>query len=191
MTDIRKTMPKVLVAIFLLLFAVCCGILLYANSGFHPSQISDSTAAKKGEVFTVRLTGVSGCDSEGFYILAENFYISDGTFFVGTGEDGYAVICDDGENAARVNGKYSARFIRFDDYNFCSDIYGSKEALCDFFETPDIIYNFDINNLSEYVSDILQYEKKFNGSAVISIYRGKLVFTEIYIGDEKVLELKI
>lgn len=188
--DFKRRSQKLIFSVFITLFAVCLSLLVYIISPFHPGNVSDETVAKRGDEFVIRLDGISAYDENGFTLSTENFYFYNEKVGVFVDEDGFAYTDYDKKGKVSFNGRYSSPTVSYDSYSFCGEEYKTKEELENFFELPDPIYNFDINNLSGYVQDIIQYEKQFAGKATVKIYRGKCVITEIYIGEEKVLELK-
>ncbi|MBE6773436.1 MAG: hypothetical protein E7544_04335 [Ruminococcaceae bacterium] len=189
-TDIKKKHTKLILSVFICLSSICFFLLVYISSPLHPRNISYETVAKRGDEFVIRLDGISSYDEKGFTVSTENFYFPDGKVSVFVGEDGFAYTDYDKKGEVSFNGKYSSPFIYYDGYSFCGEEYKTKEELEAFFELPDPIYNFDINNLSTYIQNIIHYEKQFVGKATVKIYRGKCVITEVYIGEEKVLKLK-
>lgn len=156
-------------------------------SPLHPQNISDRTVMEKGTPFTVELTGVSECDENGFIPVTNGFYLSPNKMYVHIADDGTAFTDYEKKSDTVLKGKYCSAYVDYEKYSFCGETYKTKEDLQKFFNTYDPIYNFDINKMSEYVSDVINYEKKFSGKATIQIYRGKFVITEIFIGDEKIL----
>lgn len=175
-------------ALFCVLFLIAAAVTLYAVSPLHPENITDKAVIQKGTEYTVRLTGVSDYDEKGFVPVAEGFYLSEKRTYIYTDEKGFAHAAFEGDGQY-VLGKYSSFFVDYEKYNFCGS-YKSRQELQKFFEEPDYIYNFDINNLSQYVQDVLQFKKHLNGKATVKIYRGRFVITQVFIGDEKIMEIK-
>ena len=176
--------------IFGILACVAAAVCFWAGSPANVRNITDSTVIEKGAEYTVRISGVHENDAEGFRIAADNFYYSDQKVIVYEGEDGFARTSYEGSGSSYMNGKYSSSYIRYADYEFCGEKYKNQKELEAFFELPDPIYNFDVNNLSGYISEIISYKKSFNGSAKVKIYRGRCVIESVFIGGEKVLEFK-
>lgn len=189
-TDIMKKRHRLILSVFIVLSAICLSLLVYISSPLHPRNISDKTVAKKGDEFVIRIDGISSYDEKGFTVSTEDFYFTNEKVGVFVGEDGFAYTDYDKMGKVSFNGKYSSPSVFYESYSFCGEEYKTKEELEDFFNLPDPIHNFDINNLSGYIQDVIHYEKQFVGKATVKIYRGKCVITEVYIGEEKVLELK-
>ncbi len=177
-------------ALLLVLSCVAAGIVLFASSPLHPKNITDETVVQKGVEHTVKLSGISEYNENGFRIVADGFYYTDNKVYVYKDEEGYACTAYDKKSEAYLLGEYNSPDVLYVNYSFTGESYKNQTELEAFFETPDRIYNFDINNLSEYIQDVVNYEKKFAGKATVKIYRGRCVITGIYIGDEKVLEFK-
>lgn len=188
-TDKNKLF-KSLTSIFAVLFCAAVLLIAYILSPLHPGNIPDEVIINKGAEYTVQLSGVHEYDEKGFVIGTDYFFFKNGRTFVYVGEDGFAHTTYDGKGEAYIDGKYNSGDILYEKYSFCGESYKSPKELEAFFETPDPIYNFDVNKLSEYIRDILDYEKRFYGKATVKLYRGRCVFTEIFIGDELVLVLK-
>ncbi len=187
----KKRILKISVTVLIVLVLACGAMLAYINSPLHPSGIKDKTVIEKGEEYTVKLIGVSEYDSEGFMPVTDSFYYTYNKSYLYIDEDGFArTTYDEGENKNRLYGEYNSAFVSYDEFDFCGKVYKNREELESFFKEPDPIYNFDINKLSYYISDIIHYERKFNGRATIKVYRGRCVITEVFIGEEKVLERK-
>lgn len=189
-TKAKKKLFKLTVVIFTFLLCVATVIVLYALSPTHPKNITDETVAEKGAEYTVKLKGISEYDDGGFRIATDGFYYTGEKAFVYKDEEGFARTTYDGKGEFYLLGEYNSDYISYDKYIFCGESYKTQEELETFFELPDRIYNFDIDKLSYYVQDIINYEKKFVGKATVKIYRGRCTVTGIYIGDEKVLKLK-
>lgn len=188
----RRKTGKILAGILLFLVTVCIGIVIYVVSPLNPGNVPDEKVARNGIEYTVELIGISTDEDDGFLLVTKGFYFTDGKVVVYKDDDGYARTSYTKTVPGMImDGRYSSAKILYEDYNFCGQTYKNKEELRKFFATPDRIYDFDINKLSEYVQDILNYEKKFYGKATVKIYRGKCVITDVYIGDEKVLEYKL
>lgn len=186
----KKRLSVCAVTAFVLLLCVAAVLVLYGLSPAYPGNISDKTVAEKGAEYTIKLKGISEYDEKGFDISTDGFYFTGNNAFVHRDEEGYAFTTYDGEGEALIKGKYNSEYIAYDNYEFCGESYKNRRDMETFFEIADPIYNFDINKLPVYVSDIINYEKQFVGKAKVRIYRGRCVITEIYIGDEKVLVLK-
>ncbi len=176
--------------LFCVLSFVAVILVLYASSPLHPQNITDKTVFQKGAEYTVRLTGVSDYDENGFVLVADGFYFTGEKVFVYKDEKGIARTTYDGKGECCLLGEYNSSFIDYEKYNFCGESYKNKAELEAFFDEPECIYDFDINKLGDYVQDIINYKRHFYGNATVKIYRGRLVVTDIYIGDEKVLEYK-
>jgi len=189
-TKAKKNLFRFTVAVFMFLLCVASVIVLYAVSPTHPKNITDETVAEKGAEYTVKLKGISEYDDGGFSIAADGFYYTGDKTFVYEDEEGYARTTYDGRGEVYLLGQYNSAYVSYDKYNFCGESYKTQKELEAFFELPDPIYNFDIDNLSYYIQDIINYEKKFSGRATVKIYCGRCAVTEIYIGDDKVLEFK-
>ena len=172
------------------LFCIALAVVFFALSPLHPKNITDGTVAEKGTEFTVKLTGISEFDESGFRVVTDGFNFKDKKAFLCTDSEGYARTDYDGNGEVYILGKYNSTEVLYENYNFCGEEYRNRTELEEFFNITDPIYNFDINKLSEYVSDVINYEKRFYGRATVKIYRGRCVITGIYIGDEKVLELR-
>lgn len=187
----KKTLLKISSAVLAVLVCVCAGIVGYIISPFYPGNIDDETVIEKGERYTVQLSGISEYDAEGFLLVTEGFYFDYDEVYIYTDENGIArTTHDKGDRKYRLNGKFNSAFISYDEFDFCGERYKNQEELEAFFELTDPIYNFDINKISEYVSDVIHFEKKFYGLATMSFYRGRCVITDVTIGTEKVLERK-
>lgn len=189
--DIKSSVGRVSVALCGIFLLVVAAVLIYFFSPFNSANITDADIVSKGAEYNVKLKGISEYNTDGFTVATDGFYITTEKQLVYVDEDGYARTTDEGNGEIYLSGKFNSGVILYDKYSFCSDKYNSVQALEEFFETPDRIYNFDINNLSDYVQDIINYKKKFYGTAKVRIYRGRCVFTEIYIEGDKILEIKI
>ena len=181
---------KLLKGILCTLLGVTAVLVLFILSPLHPQNISDRTVAEKGAEYTVKLKGISDYSENGFTVVTDRFSFVKGKLFVYEGEDGFAYTSDDGNGKVYVTGKYNSFDVMYENYTFTGESYKNQTELESFFEEPDRIYDFDIDKLSEYIQDSITYEKKFSGKATVSIYRGRCVITEVYIGDRRVLELK-
>lgn len=191
MYESKKVLRKILSIVLAVLVTVCAGILIYIISPFYPGNIADKTVVEKGEEYTVRLSGISKYDEEGFNLVTDGFYFTYDEVYLYTDENGIArTTYDKTDKKHRLYGKFNSAFIFYDEFEFCGEILCNQQELEAFFEEPDRIYNFDINKLSEYVSDVIQYEKKFSGSATVKVYRGRCVITDVTIGETKILERK-
>lgn len=176
--------------ILALFFVVGAALLAYVNSPLYPANISDRAIIEKGREYTVKLSGISDCDENGFRPVTDGFYFTNEKLFVYTDEEGFARTGNEGEEDALVLGKFNSAVLSYEKYNFCGESFKNEQELQAFFDSPDPIYNFDINNLSYYISDIINYKKHFSGTATLMLYRGRCVITSVSIGDEKVLEIK-
>lgn len=186
----RKRLFKKLRTALCVLLCIAAVLVLFASSPLHPKNLTDKTVAEKGAEYTVKLKGVYEYDEKGFSVAPVRFVYTGEKAFVYKDEEGYACTTYDGKGETYVEGKYNSNDILYKNYTFCGESYKNQKELEAFFELPDRIYGFDIDKLSEYVQEVITYEKKFTGRATVRIYRGRCVITEIYIGDEKVLELK-
>ena len=186
----KKATLKAFTYIFMILTFVAAVIVLYALSPFHPKNISDKTILKKGTEFTVDIRGVSDYNSDGFEPVIAGFFFGSNKAYVFEDENGFAFTTYEREGESYVLGKYNSRIIDYENYSFCGERFKSREELEEFFEEPELIYNFDINKIGEYVQDVLAYKRHFSGKATLKIYKGRVVFADFYIGEEKVLEHK-
>lgn len=177
-------------ALLCVLLCIAAALVIFVLSPLHPKNIADSIVAEKGTEYTVRLVGISDYDSEGFSVVADGFYSSKKKIFVNKDEEGYARTFYDGKGETYILGEYDFTDVHYENYVFCGESYKNVDELEDFFELPDRIYNFDINKLPDYIHNVINFEKKFNGKATVRIYRGRCVITEVYIDGEKVLELR-
>lgn len=176
--------------IFCVLLFVCLCLVAYINNPFSPRNISEKTVCEKGVEYTIKLKGISKYDEKGFTLATDGFYYGSEKVGVYVDEDGFARTTYDENYEISFDGRYSNAFIAYEDYELCSEDFASREDFEAFFESPDPIYGFDINDISYYIQDVINYKKKFSGKAKIKIYREKVVITEIFIGEEKILELK-
>lgn len=177
-------------SLFCVLLCIAAAIVLFAASPLHPKNITDKTICEKGTEYTVRLKGISEYDEKGFSVSPDGFYLSSDKVAVYVDDEGFARTTYDGEGESYIKGRrYNSTEILYEKYSFCGESYKNRQELEAFFRLPDPIYNFDLDKLSYYIQDIINYEKQFSGKATIKIYRGRCIFTEIYIGEEKVLEL--
>lgn len=186
----KKHLWKFFAFLTAVLSCIALCIIIYALSPLHPRNISDKAIIKNGTEFTVKLKGVLDCDENGFTPAADRFFLGKDEISVFVGEDGFAYTDYDSKSDIGLNGRYSSFYISYDNYLFCGETYKNEQGLQKFFDSPDMIYNFDINNLPNYIQDVMTYEKKFYGKATVKIYRKKCVITELYIGEEKVLSHK-
>lgn len=178
-------------ALFCVLLCIATGIVLYAASPYHPQNITDEAVIQKGTEYTLSVTGISDYNELGFTAVTDGFnFKSKKKLFVYKDEKGIARTTDDGQGECCFLGKYSSPFIAYENYSFCGESYKSINELEKFFEEPDPIYNFDVNNLGIYIQDVIQFKRHFYGNATVKIYRGRLVITELYINGERVLEYK-
>lgn len=182
---------RMLSAIFLLLLTICVVLIVYITTPLNPDNISAETVCKKGETYTIKLDGISDYDDNGFMLSTKDFYFIKEKTGVVVGDDGIARTSHDKNAQSFFDGRYSTAYIDYDSYELCSEKYKTKEELEEFFDSPDMIYGFDINDLSYYIRDVIEYEKKFTGTATVKIYRKKAVITEVFIGEEKIMEIKI
>lgn len=187
----KNTLTKTVSAIFASLLLVGVAVLFYAHSPLNPANISDKTVIEKGAEYKIKLKGISEYDENGFRLVVDGFYFTSDRQLVYVSEDGYARTTDDGEGEAYLLGKCNSADISYGKYEFCGKEYRNRQELEAFFEIPDPIYNFDINDLSYYISDIINYKKQFFGTATLRLYKGRCVITSVSIGDEKVLEIKL
>lgn len=186
----KRKLSKIITTVFLLLTFSCISIIIFAVSPYNPGNISDQTAAKFGIEYKIRLRGITAYDENSCSLATNGFYFTSEPIYVYVGEDGYACTSYEPVLGLKINGKYSSPVILYDNYTFCGQTYKNKEELNAFFAQPDPIYGFKLDQLSNYIQDIINYERQFYGEAIIKIYRGKCVITEVHIGGEKVLELK-
>ena len=186
----KKTLSKCVAWIFAVLFCVAALIVAYAVSPLHPKNISDEVIINNGAEYTFKLTGVSKYDEGGFFVTSNDLWLSDKKLYVSNKEDGFACVTEKSVSDDFLLGKYNSLYVPYEKYTFCGERFKSPQELAGFFEEPEPIYDFKLENFSYYVSDIINYKRKFTGMATAKIYRGRYIFTEIYIGDEKVLELK-
>ena len=186
----KKLMIKISTSVFALLLLVAAAVFVYGNSPLHPANISDKTIIEKGTEYTIKIRGVSEYYENGFTIATNDFYFSSDKLFVVVDNEGFAKTTESQDSEVYVLGEYNSADVNYDDYVFCGQEYKTQEELEDFFDTPDPIYNFDINDLSYYISEIINYKKKFYGTATLKLYKGRCVITSVSIGDEKVLEYK-
>lgn len=186
----KKKLFVFVTALFCALSLIAAAVTLYAVSPWHPKNISDERIIEKGTAYTVRLNGVSDYDEKGFMPVTESFYVSSKISFIHTDEKGFAYTSYDDKSKESILGKYNTAFVDYEKYSFCGESFKNPEELEKFFALPDMIYDFDINKLSEYVQDVIQYKKHFSGRATVKVYRGRFVITEIFIGDEKIMEIK-
>lgn len=186
----KKTLTKIMTAVFAVLLTIGTALIVYLNSPIHPANISDEVIIEKGTEYEVKLKGISGYNETGFCLVTDGFYFSKEKLFVYTDEEGFAKTTDRDEGGAYLLGGYNSADVLYENYNFCGEQYKNRQELEAFFEAPDRIYDFDINNLSYYISDIINYKKQFTGSATLKIYKGRCVITSVSVGDAKVLEIK-
>lgn len=186
----KKRLTKCIFAVWSVLLCVAAAVIAYALSPLHLQNISDKTIVEKGAEYTFKLTGVSKYDENGFYVSSNDFGFSDGKVYIVSIENGFSRVTRDGDSGDYLFSKYNSLYVPYEKYDFSSQRFKSVAELESFFEEPEPIYDFDLDKLSYYISDIISYKRKFSGKATARVYRGRYVFTEIYIGDEKVLELK-
>ena len=177
-------------ALFVLLSLIAAATVIFVPSPLHPKNITDETVVKKGEEYTVKLSGISEYNENGFRIVTDGYYYTDDKLYAYENEDGFLCTSYDMNNGICILGRYNSPDVLYEDYSFTGADYKNQTELEAFFKTPDIIYNFDIGNLPDYVQDVVNYEKKFTGKATVKIFKGRCVITSVYIGDERVLELK-
>ena len=187
----KKRLLVVTTSVFAVLFCAAALLVAYILSPLHPGNIPDEVIINKGAEYTVQLSGVSEYDEKGFRVVTDGFYFTTDKVYVREDEKGFACTSYDEKSARYLLGKYNSSRLDYENYAFCGESYKGRQELEEFFKEPDRIYNFDINNLSSYIQDIISYERQFSGRATVKIYRGRLVFTEFYIGEEKVLEYKM
>lgn len=181
---------RVTATIFCVLLFSCLCLVAYINNPLSPRNISAKTVCEKGAEYTVSLKGISKYDEKGFTLSCDGFYFGSEKLGVYVDEEGFARTTYDENYEISFDGRYSNSRIDYEDYKLCSESFKSREELEDFFESPDPIYGFDMNDISYYVQDVINYKKKFSGKGKIKIYREKVIITEVFIGEEKILELK-
>ena len=186
----KKLMIKISTSFFALLLFVAATLFIYANSPLYPANITDKTIIEKGTEYTIKIRGITEYDENSFSLAMNGFYFTSGKSFVVVDDEGFANTTDSEESGVYVLGKFNSADIIYDKYIFCGQKYKTQEEIEAFFDTPDPIYNFDFDKISYYISDIIQYEKKFYGTATLKLYKGRCVITSVSIGDEKVLEYK-
>lgn len=186
----KSLMMKISVTAFVLLVLVAGSVFIYINSPLYPANISDETVIKKGAEYKIKIRGITECDEEGFSLATDSFSFTSEKAFVVVGEDGFASTTVSEDSGVYVLGKFNSAEVLYDNYDFCGQEYKTKKELQAFFDEVDRIYNFDIDELSYYISEIINYKKKFYGTATLRIYKGKCVVTSVSVGDEKVLEYK-
>lgn len=189
-TERKRFVTKVASVVFAVLSFMSVILAVPLLSPSNPRNMSARTVAENGAEYTVKLNGIYKYDEKGFTPSIVGFYFTDEKAYIYKDEEGYACITLDGKGENYVLGGYDSSYISYDEFQLCSESYKTVQELEAFFESPDPIYNFDINKLSYYISDVITYKKKFSGKATIKVYRGRCVITEVYIGDEKVLERK-
>lgn len=181
----KRRLLKTLVCVFAVLFLAVCAVSVYVVDSSNPKNI-----IARGNEYSFKLLGISEFDESGFTLVSQGLYSPSGKAQVVVGEDGLAKISSEEKGEDYVFGKFVSRDISYRDYDFCGESYKDRESFEEFLNSPDRIYGFDIDNLSQYIIDAYTYEKKFSGTAKVSVYRGRCVITEIYIGEEKVFEIK-
>lgn len=186
----KRKLTKILSALLLLLTCICLSIIIFVNSPLHPGGVSDEAVADKGIEYVIKLKGITECDENGFTLATDGFYFVSEPIYVYVGEDGYARTSYEPVLGIKISGKHCSSTVAYESYSFCGETYKTKEELQEFFYSPDHIYNFSLDDLSTYIQNNISYEKQFSGKAVIKVYRGRCVITEVYIYDEKVLEFK-
>lgn len=186
----KKTLKKIMTVVSVLLLAAGAVLLIYFNSPLYPANISDETIIERGTEYTVKLSGVSEYDENSFRPITDGFYFTNERLSVYVDDTGYVRTDYEGEGEDYVLGRFNSAYLSYDKYDFCGESYKNKQELQAFFDSPDPIYNFDINNLSYYISDIINCKKHFSGTATLKLYKGRCVITSVSIGDEKVLEIK-
>lgn len=187
----KKKLFVFLSALFCVLSCIAAAIVLYALSPYHPENITDETVLQKGEEYILSVTGVSDYDEQGFTPVTAGFYFGGREkVFVYKDENGIARTSYDADSECYLLGEYNSPFIAYESYSFCGETYKNKQELKAFFDEPERIYDFDLDKISEYIQDIINYKRHFYGNVKVKIYRGRLVITEFYINGEKVLEYK-
>lgn len=181
----KKNIWKVFAAICAVLFCAGICVIGYALSPYHPRNVSDEEVIRNGTEYTIKLTGISSYDEGGFLPVTKDFYFDMDDMHVFVGEDGYAYTDFVSKSSVTVDGRYSSAYMDYENYEFCGETYKNQRELEKFFESPDPIYNFDINNIGIHIQDIINYKKQFYGEATVKIYRKRCVITEFYIGEEK------
>ena len=186
----KKLMIKISTSVFALLLLIAAVVFIYGNSPLYPANISDKTIIEKGTEYTIKIKGISKYDENGFTLATNDFYFSSDKAFVVVDDDGFAKITDSQDSGVYILGKFNSAVVNYENYVFCGQEYKTQEELEAFFDTADPIYNFDIDDLSYYISEIINYKKKFYGTATLKLYKGRCVITSVSIDDEKVLEYK-
>lgn len=186
----KKALTKIVTALFAVLFVIGAALIIYVNSPLYPANISDEVIIEKGTEYTVKLSGVSEYDENGFRPVTDGFYFTKEKLFVYVDDAGYVRTGYEGEGEDYVLGRFNSPDLSYEKYDFCGESFKNKQELQSFFDSADPIYNFDINNLSYYISDIINYKKHFSGTATLKLYKGRFVITSVSIGDEKLLEIK-
>ncbi len=186
----KRLMIKASTTVFVLLLLVAVAVFIYGNSPLYPANITNQTVIEKGEEYRIKIRGITECDEKGFTLATNGFSFTSDKLFVYVDEEGFARTTDAGDSEVYVLGKFNSADVIYDEYIFCGQEYKTKKDLEAFFETYDPIYNFDIDKLSYYISDIINYKKQFYGTATLKIYKGRCVITSVSVGDEKVLEIK-
>ena len=184
----KKHLWKIFAVISAVLLLVGAGVICYAISPYNPRNVTDADVVAKGTEYTVEIAGVSESDENGFMPVTTRFYFSGDVIGVAVDSDGLAYSVPEKDADICLDLRYCSAYMDYDNYNFCGETYKSILDLERFFETPDRIYNFDIDKLSEYIQDIIALKKQFSGKATMKIYRERCVITEFYIGEEKILE---
>lgn len=186
----KKHLWKIYAVISIVLLLVGVGVICYVQSPYNPRNVSDADVVRKGTEYAVKISGISDYDDTGFSLVFNGLYLNDGEVFIKVSEDGFLQSVEADEGDIRLDGKYCSPYIGYESYDFCGGSYKNQVELETFFESPDRIYNFDVNNLSGYIQDIIAYKKQFYGEATVKIYRNRFVITEVFIGEEKVLTHK-
>lgn len=182
----KKKLTLYLTAIFLLLFCVCAFILLHGTS----FNLKDSTVIEKGTEYSVKLKGIYTSDDDGFILAGDGFYPAEEKICVFVDENGFAKTTDEKNTGVYLSCGNEALKIYYDKAEFCSDRYKNEEEFKEFLAEADRINGFDINKIPDYLSDIINYDKKFPGKATVRLYKGKCIVTELFIGEEKIIEVK-
>lgn len=186
----KRARIKVSTTVFVVLLLVAAALFIYGNSSLHPANISDQTIVEKGDDYRIKIRGIHSYDENGFEIATNGFYFTSDKLYVYVGDDGFAYTTDEQVSNTYILGRYNSSYITYDGYVFCGEEYKTQQELKAFFDTYDPIYNFDMDKLSSYISDIINYKKQFYGTATLKIYKGRCVITSVSVGDEKVLEYK-
>ena len=72
----KKALTKIVTALFAVLFVIGAALIIYVNSPLYPANISDEVIIEKGTEYTVKLSGVSEYDENGFRPVTDGFYFT-------------------------------------------------------------------------------------------------------------------